>query len=277
MSTKLAPEPVATLRVSRLIKAPRERVFDAWTNPAEIPKWFGPATCSVQSVEMDLRVGGAYHYRVSSEARGTMDLHGRYQEIKRPSRLVYTWTWKNMPDLEFGETLVTVDFLDKEGFTEVQITHDRLPTKEQRENHSHGWNGCLDKLENHFGGSQASCSDPGTFCWNELLTTDTAGATGFYTKLFGWKTEAFAGPTKYTLFTQNGAKVAGLMQRPCEDMPPHWLAYVEVKSVDESLAQASGLGAKVLMPAMDIPTVGRIAVVQDPQGAAFGMFQPALK
>jgi uncharacterized protein YndB with AHSA1/START domain len=160
MSTKVAPEQVATLRVTRLIKAPRERVFAAWTTPADIVKWFGPGTCRVLSADVDLRVGGEYRFRVNSpecaedstskgEATSEMEVFGKYREIKRPSRLVYTWTWE--PRMDFGESVVTVDFLDKEGFTEVQITHDKLPGAEQREKHSHGWNGCLDKLETHLG------------------------------------------------------------------------------------------------------------------------------
>jgi uncharacterized protein YndB with AHSA1/START domain len=74
-----------------------------------------------------------------------MEVFGVYREIKKPSRLIYTWTWE--PKEEFGESVVTVDFLDKEGFTEVQLTHDKLPSAESREHHGHGWNGCLDKLE----------------------------------------------------------------------------------------------------------------------------------
>ena len=154
MSTNV--EAVATLRVTRLIKAPRERVFTAWTSPDEIKKWFGPETCEVLAAKVDLRIGGEYHFRVRSggdcagqaaaPVKAEMDLRGVYREIKRPGRLVYTWNWEGDPRMEFGESLVTVDFLDKEGFTEVQITHDRLPTPEQRDAHSHGWNGCLDKL-----------------------------------------------------------------------------------------------------------------------------------
>ena len=128
MSTKVAP--VATLRVTRLIKAPRERVFAAWTTPEDIVKWFGPETCQVLSAKVDLRVGGQYHFRVKGQDcntgkdKGEIDLRGTYSEIKKPSRLVYTWHWHGSPEVEFGETLVTVDFVDKEGFKEVQITHD---------------------------------------------------------------------------------------------------------------------------------------------------------
>ena len=278
MSTNVAT-PV-TLRVTRLIKAPRERVFAAWTTPHDIMRWFGPETCQVLSAQVDLKVGGQYHFRVKGQEMGELDLRGVYREIKRPSRLVYTWNWQGRPEVEFGETVVTVDFLDKEGFTEVQITHDHFPNTETREKHNYGWNGCLDKLQGllQAGQQDGSCSEPGTFCWNELMAADVGGAAKFYTQLFGWQTEAFSGGTHpYTLFKQNGQRIGGLMQRPHEQAPPHWLAYVEVENVDATVKKASGLGAKVILPAMDVPTVGRIAVFQDPQGAPLGVFQPAKK
>jgi predicted enzyme related to lactoylglutathione lyase/uncharacterized protein YndB with AHSA1/START domain len=280
MSTKVAP--VATLRVTRLIKAPRERVFTAWTTPEEIMKWFGPGACRVLSAKVDLRVGGEYRIRVNSAecaedgAAVEMEVTGVYKEVKRPARLVYSWSWE--PKHEFGDSLVTVDFVDKEGFTEVQITHDRLPTEEHRERHSHGWIGCLDKLEQLFavatsGGKPSP--ENGMFCWNEMLAVDPGKAAQFYARLFGWTTEEMPGGMKYTLFKQNGTSIGGLMARPSPQAPPHWLAYVMVESVDASAKKAGDLGAKILMPPTDIPTVGRIAVFQDPEGAPLGVFQPA--
>ena len=100
-------------------------------------------------------------------------------------------------------------------------------------------------------------------------------AAKFYTQLFGWKTEAMPGGMPYTLFKQDGKMVGGLMGRPHEQVPPHWLAYVKVENVDSSAKKASDLGAKTIMPPTDIPTVGRIAVIQDPEGAPLGLFQPA--
>ncbi len=281
MSTNVAP--VATLRVTRIIKAPRERVFAAWTTPEEITKWFGPETCQVLSAKVDLRVGGEYHFRVkgqdctTGEEKGELDLRGVYREVKRPGRLVYTWNWHGDPAVEFGETVVTVDFLDKEGFTEVQITHDRFPSAEVRERHSYGWNGCLDKLEKRLaaaGEGTQNCPEPGTFCWNELLAANPGKAKQFYTQLFGWSTEEMPGGMNYTIFKQDGKSIGGLMARPNPQAPPHWLAYVMVEDVDASVKRAGELGAKVLMPPMDIPTIGRIAVFTDVEGAPLGVFQP---
>ena len=137
------------LEIKRLIKAPRERVFDAWTTPSDIVKWFGSAECSTLSAHVDLRVGGEYRFRTDNDACGAMEVSGVYREIERPSRLVYTWSLSN-PKLGVSETLVTVDFADVDGATEVRLRHERLPSTEQRDSHNQGWIGSFDKLEKLF-------------------------------------------------------------------------------------------------------------------------------
>jgi uncharacterized protein len=118
---------------------------------------------------------------------------------------------------------------------------------------------------------------PNSFCWNELATPDTAKAGDFYTSLFGWgKNVKEMGPDfKYTLFI-NGDRQAGGMYTPTPEMgeiPPNWLVYFAVDDPDAKLKKANELGAKTIAPAMDIPDVGRFAVIQDPQGAVFGIIR----
>jgi len=122
----------------------------------------------------------------------------------------------------------------------------------------------------------------GDFSWNELITTDAKGAEVFYTKLFGWQARPFspqgapAGGPPYTVFftDPNSMGVGGMMACPAPGIPAHWHAYVIVKSVDDTLALTTRLGGKILTPAMDIPEVGRTALIQDPQGAVIGLHQP---
>jgi uncharacterized protein YndB with AHSA1/START domain len=139
-------QPVS-LKVSRLLKAPRERVFAAWITPADVMKWFGPDTCQPLSAKIDARVGGEYHFRIKTETMGELDLRGVYREVKSPTRLVFTWNFSGNPETVINETVVTVDFLDRNGSTEVQISHDLFPNAEARDQHEYGWKGCLDKLE----------------------------------------------------------------------------------------------------------------------------------
>lgn len=114
------------------------------------------------------------------------------------------------------------------------------------------------------------------FVWRELMTNDVAKAVGFYTRLFGWKTEVMdMGTMQYTLVKHGDKNVGGIYPTPAEakGTPPHWLGYVSVDNVDGACDKAATLGAKVMMKPMDIPNVGRWAVVVDPQGAAFAPFR----
>ena len=129
---------------------------------------------------------------------------------------------------------------------------------------------------------KSMCAKPGHFSWNELITTNPKASVDFYGKLFGWKAVPFvpkgasAGGPPYTLFKTDASDMGagGMMQAPEPGIPSHWLPYVVVENVDASLAKASRLGAKVLLPVMAIGEVGRIAVIQDPQGAGIGLHEP---
>lgn len=270
MSTKVAPETL-TLEVKRLIKAPRDRVFAAWTTPESIIKWFGPDTCRALSAKVDLRVGGEYRIRAHTEEFGELEVIGVFREIKRPSRVAYTWSFNKAPMSEIGETLVTVDFVEAKGGTEVRLRHEGFPDAEPRDRHTEGWNGCFDKLEKVLA---ESCAKVGEFSWNELVTQDVKASGAFYSKLFGWQAENFGPTDDYMLFKSGSSQVGGMMKCPMAGVPTHWLAYVTVANCDASVKNARGLGAKIVVEPKDIPTVGRIAVIIDPQGAAFGVFQP---
>jgi len=75
-----------------------------------------------------------------------MQVNGIYREIKSPSRLAFTWGWEN-PGAQRSETLVTIDLIDRNGSTEVNITHEGFADAETCDKHEHGWNSCLDKFE----------------------------------------------------------------------------------------------------------------------------------
>ena len=122
--------------------------------------------------------------------------------------------------------------------------------------------------------NKSSMAQPGHVSWNELVTTDVAAAKKFYSGLFAWTPEPFGSGMDYTLFKSGDTMVGGLMKCPQPGAPAHWLAYVTVEDVDASAAKAVKLGGKMAVPPFDVPEVGRIAVVFDPQGAAIGLFKP---
>jgi predicted enzyme related to lactoylglutathione lyase len=110
----------------------------------------------------------------------------------------------------------------------------------------------------------------GAFSWCELMTTDVDAAKTFYTKLFGWDSEAMSMPgMTYTVVKAGGKGIGGIMTIPKEAQgtPPMWCTYVTVDDVDLTARTAEQLGARILVPPTDIPTVGRFCVIQDPQGA----------
>ncbi|HJU75831.1 MAG TPA: VOC family protein [Gemmatimonadaceae bacterium] len=121
----------------------------------------------------------------------------------------------------------------------------------------------------------------GRFVWYDLMTTDQEKAIDFYSEVVGWTTEDFPGaPTRYAMWkSPEGANVGGSTQLPADvvqkGVPPHWIGYIATPNVDNTVQEAVKLGAKVLVQPADIPTVGRYAVLEDPQGATFAVFTAA--
>lgn len=122
----------------------------------------------------------------------------------------------------------------------------------------------------------------GDFVWHELRTTDAKGAKDFYSHVVGWQAKSSGDPggVPYTLFSVNGLDTAGLMQITPEmaagGMRPAWVGFIGVDDVDVYAKRVEQAGGKLHCPAQDIPTVGRFASVEDPQGAAFLLFKGSL-
>jgi predicted enzyme related to lactoylglutathione lyase len=119
----------------------------------------------------------------------------------------------------------------------------------------------------------------GLFCWHELGTRDAAGAKKFYGELLGWNMsdQPMGDMGTYTLLRLGETDVGGLyeMAGPMfENVPPHWLGYVRVTSADDTANRCEKLGGAIVMAPMDVPDVGRVAVLKEPTGAHFAIFQP---
>jgi predicted enzyme related to lactoylglutathione lyase len=121
---------------------------------------------------------------------------------------------------------------------------------------------------------------PGSFCWPELATSDQKAGVAFYRGLFGWDLQDFPmGPGEsYSLLKMRDRDVAAACSlRPEErqhGVPPHWNAYIRVTSADDAANRAQSLGGKVIVPPFDVMDNGRMAVIQDPSGAYFELWQP---
>lgn len=136
------PTPPIALSLRRAFSAPPERVFRAFTDADELRAWFGPGAYTSPQVELDLRVGGRYRIGMKPPEGDVFYLSGEYVEIDPPRRLAFTWQWEGDPAV----TLVTIEFMERDGMTELALIHERFPDQEQCERHKEGWGATLEKL-----------------------------------------------------------------------------------------------------------------------------------
>jgi uncharacterized protein YndB with AHSA1/START domain len=130
------------LVVRRVIAAPRERVFAAWTQAELLRQWWGPAGVRCTEAEVDLRVGGAYRIANLLPDGSIIWIAGEFELVDAPSRLVYSWTLGDEPASRVSVQFNAIDAHS----TEVVIDHDRIHSRATRDDHERGWLGCLDGL-----------------------------------------------------------------------------------------------------------------------------------
>lgn len=146
-----------SLRIERSFDASAEEVFDAWTNPEVLKRWWAVhPDGSTPVAEVDLRVGGRYRLSMEAPDGARHTVGGEYREVERPNRLAYSWQW----ELDSGEpghvSSVTVEFLQRGDQTTVVLEHAGLPDAESRDRHAQGWNACLDVFRSRgFAGQPA--------------------------------------------------------------------------------------------------------------------------
>jgi uncharacterized protein YndB with AHSA1/START domain len=142
--TAAITHPDTTLQIKRTFKAPRDKVFKAWTDPSVLKQWFAPTDeFTVPIAEVDLRVGGKYRIAMQAPDGVRHIAIGAYREIDPPRKLVFTWSWEQRP---MPDTLITIEFNERAGATEMIFTHELFPSIEERDLHNQGWIGCLDRL-----------------------------------------------------------------------------------------------------------------------------------
>jgi len=145
MTTKLPGK--LSLEITRVIKAPRDRVYKAWTDPAQLKEWFGPENVQTRSLVAEARVGGRFRWELTNSEGEEMTVHGEYHELEPNRKIVFSWQWQDDEDWEQRDSVVTVELSDCDGGTEVRLAHEQLPSEESRDRHTEGWKSVLDKLE----------------------------------------------------------------------------------------------------------------------------------
>ena len=138
----------ASVRVQGRIAAPAQVVFDAWLDPEAIAVWMRPFDTARTEATSDPVVGGSYRIDMHQPDGGVVEHIGRYVEINRPRRLAFTWA---SPATQHKPSLVTIEFVESEGVTEMSLTHEQLP-EYMAQAHVGGWTSAFEKLAAHVGG-----------------------------------------------------------------------------------------------------------------------------
>ena len=136
-----------SLEIKRVIRAPRDRVYKAWTDPAQLREWWGPESVRTTNLIGDVRVGGKYRWELVTSEGEEMVVFGEYRELVPGKKIVFTWKWDDDEAWEARNSIVTVEFSDSDGGTEVRLVHEQLPSEESRDRHNEGWNSVLDRME----------------------------------------------------------------------------------------------------------------------------------
>ncbi|RYD26284.1 MAG: SRPBCC domain-containing protein [Verrucomicrobiaceae bacterium] len=149
----------ATLIIRRVLDAPAELAFDAWTSPEHIRQWMRPEPgMEIPSASMDLRTGGRFRIQMKNPEGEYFTAAGEFREVVRPSRLVYTWDWEvdgsgaEPGELEGNTSLITIEFIARGKQTEFIMTHTRFATVESRDNHAGGWGRAVHTFAAHVAG-----------------------------------------------------------------------------------------------------------------------------
>jgi uncharacterized protein YndB with AHSA1/START domain len=133
------------LELKLVVGAPRERVFRALTEPAELAKWWGPRGFTTPGIDLDLRVGGGYRFTMQPPGGDPFHLSGEFLQIDPPGRLVYTFGWDE-PDPDDRQTVVTLSLGEVAGGTQVSLSQGEFATEARLALHRGGWTDSLEKL-----------------------------------------------------------------------------------------------------------------------------------
>jgi uncharacterized protein YndB with AHSA1/START domain len=141
----MASKPSLTLK--RRLKAPPEKVYEAWTQPAQMMRWWGGANETARTAETDLRVDGRFHVGFKGDNGEQHDVSGTYKEVVPNRKLVFSWAWRSTPE---RESQVTIDIKPDADGSILTLTHEQFFNEKARDDHERGWSFSLDQLEKLF-------------------------------------------------------------------------------------------------------------------------------
>jgi uncharacterized protein YndB with AHSA1/START domain len=136
-----------SLEIKRFVNAPRAQVYAAWTDPAQLKQWFGPEWVQTRDIVAEVRTGGKFRWDLINCDGEEKTIEGEYREVVSQKKIVFTWRHCDDALWENQTSIVTVEFSDCDGGTELRLKHEHLPSEESRDDHDRGWKSVLDRLE----------------------------------------------------------------------------------------------------------------------------------
>ena len=156
MQPNAGGQPSIGFKIRRRFRSPRETVFRAWTQPEALMKWWFPSGWVPEEIELDLRVGGAYRVGMRRDATGArVCVAGHFLDVRPPERLRFTWRWDGAFELT-PETVVTVEFHEFAGGTELTLRHENFADPDIGRQHRSGWIAACDRLDQAVRSSSAA-------------------------------------------------------------------------------------------------------------------------
>lgn len=141
----MSEETRQSVRIERVIRAGAERIFAAWTDAAELQRWFAPEGFTVASAQVDATPGGSYCVVMRAPDGTQHTAMGTYLRVEAPSLLTFTWRWASSPQDE-ADTIVTIEFIPLGDATRLVLLHTGFADEAEKTNHENGWTSCMLRL-----------------------------------------------------------------------------------------------------------------------------------
>lgn len=138
------------LVISRAFDAPRRAVFEAWTDPMRLVRWWGPRGFKIPFCKMDVREGGSWRVCMRSPEGTDHWVRGVFREVVEPERVAFTWAWEDADGKPGHETVVRVNFTEKGGKTRLVVHQGAFESESARDRHEEGWSSCLECLDDYL-------------------------------------------------------------------------------------------------------------------------------
>lgn len=267
MITSTATVPAVVIR--RIYDAPRERVYEAWTDARLAGQFLGPGDVRCEVAKMDVRVGGSYRLVMRRPTGEDWTVHGVYREVVAPQRLCMTWSWEEDDEADEHESLLTIELFDRDGKTELVLTHEHLATLDSRSAHESGWNAVADQLDRalaapvHLRGIDLS----------GYMVQDAKRAIAFYRDVFGLVPAMIYPEDRGAEFELPDGSTFGLWGGGGKVMPfqPSNGILFAVEDLDASIAALNERGVPLIY--QNETPLCRLAMIHDSEGNIITLHQ----